>query len=156
MKKNLHQLEAVSKKVAKHQADLEFLLTCATYHLYPKFVPFKLHNKNRYNERKVKSLSQNLIIMEIRQKRKDLKKKKKEPDRSKKLLFETLVLLAGVYVKKFLQHQVKSYETLVKSIYKRKLKNLGLSPIQSSTQLNVVRNLSSRSLTEIEYKWIKI
>ena len=84
--------------------------------------------------------------MEIRQKRKDLKKEKKEADRLKKLLFETLGLLTGVYVKKFLHYQVKSYETLVKSIHKRKLENLGLSPIQSSAQLNVVRNLSSRSL----------
>ena len=55
-------------------------------------------------------------------------------------------------MKKFLQYQVKSNETLVKSIHKRKLENLGLSPIQSSAQLNVVRNLFSRSLTEIEYK----
>ena len=90
--------------------------------------------------------------MEIRQKRKNLKKEKKEADRLKKLLFETLGLLTGVYVKKFLHYQVKSYETLVKSIHKRKLENLGLSPIQSSAQLYVVRNLSSRSLTEIEYK----
>ena len=75
---------------------------------------------------------------------------KQEADRVKKLLFETLGLLAKVYVKKFLHYQVKIYETLVKSIHKGKLENLGLSPIQSSAQLNVVRNLSSRSLSEIE------
>ena len=150
VKKNLRQLEAVSKEVAKHQAYVEFLQTCATYYLYPRFVRFKLHQKDKYNERKVKSLRQNLIIMEIRQKRKD-KKREKRSKEIKKIAFETLGLLARVYVKKFQQYQVKSYETLVKSIHKRKLKNLGLSPIQSSAQLNVVRNLSSRSLTKIEY-----
>ena len=42
-KKNFYQLQVVLKKAAKHWADVEFIQTCATYLLHPKFLRFKQH-----------------------------------------------------------------------------------------------------------------
>ena len=86
-KKTLRQLEVISKKLVKSEADIEFLQACLIYQLSPKFVRFKLHKKERQNWRRVKALKKQLILSEIREHRKKIIKFKKGKEKLQGFLF---------------------------------------------------------------------
>ena len=58
-----------NKKKAKCELDLEFLVKCKTYEIFPKFLRFKLHKKCLHNKKFYKSWQTKLLNEEIKCKR---------------------------------------------------------------------------------------
>lgn len=72
---------ALSKKYEKCSLDLNFLLSCKTYDIFPKFLRFKLYKKSLHTTSLYKSWQSKLLDGEIKLKRKrqtELEKKRNE------------------------------------------------------------------------------
>ena len=146
----LRQLETVLRKVAKRQADVEFLQICATYRLMPKFLRFKLYKKEREKSRRVRSLKQHLLLSEMRQQRTcihNLNKKVKQLENS---LYSIVGYVTRVYIMRFLDRQIQASKLSFQSTHAKKLKSLGLNLNSIDNKLQVVINQSNYKLSETE------
>ena len=150
-KKILRQLETFMKKIVKHQEDVEFLQVCITYQLSPKFVRFKMHKKEREKLKLIKSLKQNLLLTEISFHKCNIIKLENKAKQLRYVLFKEIGLFSKALVMKFLDKQIILYQKSVKGIHERKLKDLGMHLLDTST-FNIIRNLCNRKLTDTELK----
>ena len=122
----LRQLEAVSKKIVKREADVEFLINCVTNRLQPKFLRFKLYKKEKHESKRVISLKKKFLLTEIRQHCKALKKLKTTAEEMHKGLNSSIGYLSRIYEQRFIKKKTESAKRTILTIHKRKLKNLGL------------------------------
>ena len=63
--KLLRSYEKDDFKLSKSQADLDFLISCQTHNLIPKFLQFKLYAKNICNRNEYKRYQKRLLQGEI-------------------------------------------------------------------------------------------
>ncbi len=78
------EIARTTKKLIKGQCDTEFLRMCLINDLKPKFVRFKLSNRNLRTTAKVKKFRRHLLLVEYEEKQKQAKKLGKELDQMKK------------------------------------------------------------------------
>ena len=63
----------LSKKIRKTRLDLEFLKTCKSYDIFPKFLRFKLYKKNLRGSRLYRTWQDKLLNFELADKSKSLR-----------------------------------------------------------------------------------
>ena len=109
--RQFRQMERISKKLVKAQCDVEFVRMCLIYDLQPKFVRFKLSNKNLASSLKIKKFQRQLLLSEYLEKQKRVKKLKTEIDMMIKGSFlNTFDLYYRTKLKTHLR-TMKKYET---------------------------------------------
>ena len=78
--KLLRSYEKDDFKLSKSQADLDFLISCQTHNLIPKFLQFKLYAKNICNRNEYKRYQKRLLQGEIDSKKSKIRSLKNEVD----------------------------------------------------------------------------
>ena len=68
----LRNYQNLHKKLTKAQLDLQFLIKCKTYNVFPKFLRFKLYKRCLHATKFYKSWQNELLINEINTKRKTI------------------------------------------------------------------------------------
>ena len=149
---DLRKLEKLHIKRNKAQLDINFLINCKNFGVFPKFINVYLPNvdeKDIYGIKK--KLRQNAIHKRIRE-RNDFDKKIRNVElqiKHKLNNFDWYILV------KLLKRNVKNKENAVLKTHQKKIRNLTKNSTNPFTQREVVKNLSSKHLTNEELDLLK-
>ena len=136
--KQLRKVEKLDYKVRKNQGDLEFLKLCQKNGLTPKFLNFKLANRNLRYSNSYKQCQSLLIKEEIKNKVSILARQKKEFDKVKSASCLFLV-------------RNESKLSKVRDVHNKKLHNLELENRCKCHEADkVIFNYSSCKLSDLE------
>ena len=138
---------ALLKKREKCNLDLEFLLTCKTYDIFPRFLRFKLYKKSLQSTRLYKSWQQKLLEDEIKFKRRRYAELTEKCDESRRELRQSLSFFKFYWLITVTQDILRAYKEKHESIHGRKLHHLGISnSLQQCDPNKVILNLSSKPI----------
>ena len=141
-------------KHEKAKCQLIFLNKCKTYNTFPKFLYFKLYNKNLHNSDLYKKFQHKLLTNEIALKKRNINRLEKVCFGYLSELKKRFSFLDFYYLKFFVNKTCSITISKIKQIHKRKLSNLGINnEIQPLDPNKVIFNLSNRVLTPKE-KWL--
>ena len=133
-----------SRQLEKATLDLEFLRTCKTYDIVPKFLRFKLYRKNLQSTQLYKSWQVKLLNLEIDEKRKRINFLETSRETNFSSFFRDLSVFDRLLLNQCIKSHVNSYVSSVKLTHKHKLENLGifneLRPVEPE---KIVHNYSS-------------
>ena len=148
------RLERSTIRNTKCNLDLEFLILCKTYNVYPKFLNFKLYRSDLRNKKCYKEFQIKLLTMEIGDKKRKLRKIAAETIIIRSNFVESIrdnSILGNIYkfyflniIKKTNDHMREKFETKQRN----KLFNLGISNKLAPVNPNdVIFNLSDVQLS---------
>ena len=138
----------VSMKNSKLKMDLDFLVKCKVYNMFPKFLRFKLYKKSLHSSKFYKSWQAKLLTQEISQKRKFIAENSTNLNIVLTGLQENISTLDFYVARYFLKKAISNYEQKTSKIHLKKLENLGiLNNIEPCDPNNVIYNFSSVQLS---------
>ena len=136
------------KKKIKCELDLDFLLKCKTYEIFPKFLRFKLYKRCFYHTKFYKCWQTKLLNEEIKSKRDRISVLSTDVVHSTNNLKESLSLLEFYFANNFVKDSLSKFYKQTKQIHDRKLHNLGIhNNLEPCDPNKVIFNYSSRSLS---------
>ena len=149
---DLRKLQKLHIKQNKAQLDINFLINCKNFGVFPKFINVYLPNvdeKDMYGIKK--KLRNNAIHKRIRE-RNDFDKKIKNVELQIKHILSNFdwYILA-----KLLRRNVKNKESTVLKTDQKEMRNLTKNSTNPFTHREVVKNLSSKQLTNEELDLLK-
>ena len=124
--KQLRKFEKLDYKVRKNQGDLEFLKLCQENGLTPKFLNFKLANRNLRYSNSYKQCQSLLLKEEIKNKVSILARQKKEFDKVKSAIQSKVSIFDFAHVSCLFLVGNDSKLSKVRDVHNKKLHNLGL------------------------------
>ena len=137
------KIEAKSKKYIKIEADINFLTFCLHNQLLPKFLNFKLYDRNAINEEQTINFKKSLLEREIKKKKEELKKASSETIElilNFKTITETIYFYSAIT---FLQKLIKNHKRDIEYRHHRKLKNIYGGQIILKENKDIITNLST-------------
>ena len=146
----LRKVEKCQLKIIKTQLDIEFLNTCINYHLYPKFLNFKLSIRRLHGSHLQRQFQRKILFNELAFKKSRHKSVLKEFDTSMENLRKSISFLTFYQCKKWLECKRDDFYSRTKIIHNKKLETLGFNSIKHPPIENVIFNYSNRVLTDIE------
>ena len=136
------------KKQEKCRLDLEFLVSCKTYEIFPKFLRFKLYKKSLHSSAFYKSWQNKLLDQEIQLKKNRLPELKQECDGLRNKLRQDLTFFKFYWLLNVTNDIVSTFKRKHEAIHDRKLRGIGISSsLQPCDPDKVIFNLSSRTLS---------
>ena len=149
--KTFRNYEKLDLKKRKIECDLNFLNQCRTHGLTPKFVHFKLYNRNLSRTKLYRDFQKQILNREIEVKKKSLKKLNTDLKYKLSELKSILSWLDFNHIKNFVCNVNSKHVTRFQNVQKRKLFRLGLeSEYEKLDPDKLIFNLSSRVLTSEE------
>ena len=149
--KCFRRFEQSSNKLCKAQKDLEFLISCKAYHVFPRFLSFKLYKKTLCNTEMYRSWQTKLLDIEIKCKRKLVQKHEGYVVSLKNNLKLVVSLLDYYALVAFVSRKIDHLVLKISSIHERKLLRLGAcSGLKSCDPSKVIFNYSNRILSQRE------
>ena len=144
----LRKFENISKKYEKCQLDLDFLIKCKTYNIFPKFLQFKLYKKSLHSSHYYKSWQAKLLNNEINFKKKTLITCKSSVDDIYKSLKHVLSAFDFIIVTRYINNVTATFRLNTQKTHDRKLHNLGINnELQPCEPDSVVFNYSSINIS---------
>ena len=132
-----------TKKKSKTELDIDFLKSCKTYTLFPKFLRFKLYRKSLQSSDAYKKFQSQLLEEEISSKQKCLNKLR--PPQKHLSIFSKF---DRVRIQRKVKLLVSEYELKTKTVHYKKLSNIGIDTrLQPCDPNLVVSNYSSVELS---------
>ena len=142
-------------KVRKNQDDLEFLKLCRENGLTPKFLNFKLANRNLRYSNSYKQCQSLLLKEEIKNKVSILARQKKEFDKVKSAIQSKVSIFDFAHVSCLFLVGNDSKLSKVRDVHNKKLHNLGLeNRYKCHDPDKIIFNYSSYKLSDLEKKTI--
>ena len=139
----------LKKKLAKCDLDIDFLTTCKTYNIFPKFLRFKLYRKSLQTSEAYKTFQNELLANELSSKTKRAEQLRKQYGEIRDRL---RVQLSFFEMRMFNLHEHEILETFVnkcKITHQKKLQNLGIyNRLIPCDPDRVIPNLSSKPLPD--------
>ena len=149
--KQLRKFEKLDYKVRKNQGDLEFLKLCQENGLTPKFLNFKLTNRNLRYSNSYKQCQSLFLKEEIKNKVSILARQKKEFDKVKSAIQSKVSILDFAHVSCLILVGNDSKLSKVRDVHNKKLHNLGLeNRYECHDPDKVIFNYSSYKLSDLE------
>ena len=149
--KQLRRFEKLDYKVRKNQGDLEFLKLCQENGLTPKFLNFKLENRNLRYSNSYKQCQSLLLKEEIKSKVSTLARQKKEFHKVKAAIQSRVSIFDFAHVSCLFLVGNDSKLSKVREVHKKKLHNLGLeNRYECHDPDKVIFNYSSYKLSDLE------
>ena len=149
--KQLRKFEKLDYKVRKNQGDLEFLKLCQENGLTPKFLNFKLANRNLRYSNSYKQCQSLLLKEEIKNKVSILARQKKEFDQVKSTIQSKVSIFDFGHVSCLFLVGNDSKLGKVRDVHNKKLHNLGLeNRYECHDPDKVIFNYSSYKLSDLE------
>ena len=146
--KSVYKLSGLRKKLEKAKLDSEFLITCKTYNVFPKFLRFRLYKKSLEDSSIYRSWQAKLLSNEIGSKKKSSKKIELQINNlqaSLRIIFSRFDILI---VNRLLDKQIALFTGKTRKTHDKKLSNLGIhGPIQPHDPDKVIFNFSSTPLS---------
>ena len=144
------KLEKCHLKVTKTRLDIGFLTTCINYHLYPKFLDFKLSIRRQHGSHLQRQFQRKILFNELKFKKSRHKVALKDLDNLMENLRTSVSFFTFYQCKKWFSSKQDSFYNRTKSIHDKKLVNLGFNSIKHPPIENVIFNYSNRILTAVE------
>ena len=144
------KLEKCSIKVAKTQLDAEFLNTCLNYHLYPKFLNFKLSIRRLQGSHLQRKFQRKILFNELTFKKSRHRITINEHDNLLENLRASVSFFTFYQCKKWLKQKQNEYYNRTKVIHIKKLEKIGYNSLKHPPTENVIFNFSNRILTDTE------
>lgn len=137
------------RKYEKAKLDVEFLITCKTYNIFPKFLRFKLYRRSLQNSKFYKSWQSKLLNKEINLKKNSvvtLRAKSSTTDMNLQAVFSIIVCAA---VRRYVKKITDEFISISKETHFKKLSNLGLkgNSLQPCDPNKVIYNFSAITLS---------
>ena len=149
--KVFRQFEKSYYKKEKCIQDLIFLKKCKVYNVMPKFLYFKLYNKNLHNSVMYKRWQNKLLNTEINNKNKHLKKMTEQTIEFSNQLKSRTTFIDYYYLNFFVKKHTNITIDKVKSTHNNKLNRLGINnDLQPLDPNKVIFNHSNRVLSHKE------
>ena len=146
--------ERLRLKIDKCTCDQDFLNKCKIYNIFPKFLYFKLYDKNIYNSEIYLKFQHKLLSNEIKKKNKLLSRFKRDCSLLSNTLRQDLSFLDFHYLNFFITKITKRTISKVKITHEKKLNNLGINNELKPLDPNkVIFNFSDRILSHKE-RWL--
>ena len=147
---NYRRCEKLNFKILKLKADIKFLEKCKAYSILPKFLKFKLYRHSLSKTSIYKSFQFKLLNLELKQKRKNLKKCQEDYKQTLEKFKKQITWLDYHCLKsRFLDNNNSKIKS-VESVHTKKLINLGIPCGHAVDKSKVVINLSRRNLSTDE------
>ena len=151
--KQLRKFEKLDDEVCKNQGDLQFLKLCQENGLTPKFLNFKLANRNLRYSNSYKQCQSLLRKEEIKNKVSILVRQKKEFDKVKSAIQSKVSIFDFTYVPCLFLVGNDSKPSKVRDVHNKKLHNLGVeNRYECHEPDKVIFNYSLYKLSDLEKK----
>ena len=137
-------------KAKKLESDLQFLNTCKEYNVIPKFVRFKVHNRNFESSKLYRSWLLKLLDLEIKSQSKKLKRCIDVYKSAFLDLRRNVSVFDYPCLKSKIELNADRKISQVNIVHQRKLRNLGIDLTKKVDVNKVIFNLSSRNLSSKE------
>lgn len=152
--KTYRVLENNHYKIRKLNLDIEFLSTCQAYDKTPKFLQFKVYSYDFRKTKKYRNWQTHLLVREITCQKRKLKTVRENYERNIVSFKNSISLLDyWLFMSKIAVH-TRNVCKEVKNTHERKLKNLGILPLNWNEEC--VHNYSDRVLTSQERKLLSL
>ena len=143
------KFENSSRKLQKSQLDINFLLKCKIYNIFPKFLRFKLHRKSILSSDFYRSWQMKLLNNEIRFKKKTAFRLTKEVSDIEKDINSKFSKLISIIIKKKVKLIVDKFKESTERTHERKLFNLGIeNKLEPVDPEKVIFNYSSIAISK--------
>ena len=137
---DLRKLEKLLIKRNKSQLDINFLINCKTFGVFPKFIYVNIRNIDEYDNLCLKKkLRNNAIYKRIRE-RNDFDKKIRNIETT---IRSKLNAIDWLIIKKLLFHNIKKSEQSIITTHEKKLRNLTKNRSNPFKHEEVIKNLST-------------
>ena len=148
-KKLFRLYECSRKKFSKCRLDLNFLIKCKTYNVFPKFLRFKLYKKSLTNSSFYRTWQTKLLNHEINFKKKCVRKLDIDISAYKSDLSSSVSFFDRILIFRRIDDFIRNFERKTNLTHDRKLSNLGIqNDIAPVDPKKVVFNYSSRYISE--------
>ena len=135
------------RKTAKISLDIDFLVKCKVYGVFPKFLRFKLYKRCLHNSNFYKSWQNKLLSKELSSKRKTLKSLTDLAAESEVQLARLFSTLDAFAIRQHARRSTEAFRKVTSLTHQRKLSNLGIhNEIRPIDPDKVVFNYSSFKL----------
>ena len=149
---DLRKLEKLHTKRNKSKLDINFLINCKTFGVFPKFIYINIRNIDEYDTLCLKKkLTNNTIHKRIRE-RNGFEKNIRNIETTIRSKLNTIDWLI---IKKLLLRNIKKSEKSIITIHEKKLRNLRKNRSNPFTHEEVVKNLSTKNLSLEELNILK-
>ena len=133
-----------TKKIEKTKLDLDFLLKCKVYDIFPKFLRFKLYKKSLQTTAFYKSWQTKLLNNEITTKKKQLKQLQEDSSHDANLAAHPFSFIDRHRIRRLIAHTVTQFTRKTKDTHQKKLRTLGIDNDLAPCDPNkVIHNYSS-------------
>lgn len=146
--RQFYKLLDTQKKHLKCNLDIEYLIKCKTYNIFPKFLRFKLYKKCLQRSKFYKSCQSKLLNEEIKYKRSCSSKLSSQILDFSKTLKSKVSILEFAFIKNYTNHHLEVFRDKTKTVHDNKLKKLGIdNELEPCNPENVIFNFSSKSIS---------
>ena len=149
---DLRKLEKLHIKRNKSQLDINFLINCKTFGVFPKFIYVNIRNIDEYDTLCLKKKLRNNAIHKRIRERNSFDKNIRNIERTIKSKLNTIDWLI---IRKLLLRNIKKSEQSYIKIHEKKLRNLTKNRSNPFTHEEVVKNLSTKNLSLEELNILK-
>lgn len=137
----------ILKKKEKCDLDLDFLLTCKAYAIFPKFLRFKLYKKTLHSSKFYKSWQNKLLDEEIQFKRKRSAELKNKINEERCNLRQTLSFFKFYWLLNVTKEVLATFRRKHEAIHHRKLHRIGIENRRQPCDPNkIIYNYSSKTV----------
>ena len=148
IKRKVRNYENLKKKLTKANLDIDYLVKCKIYNIFPKFLKFKLYRKSLLSSQLYRSWQTKLLNSEINEKKQTTSKLIKEIEHAEVDLKANLTSLDYALCLRYTYNSISSFKQRISNTHRKKLSNLGLhNEIEPCNPDKVVLNYSSCSLS---------
>lgn len=145
---SVRQYENISKKHAKTILDLDFLIKCKTYNIFPKFLQFKLYKRSLQSSHFYRSWQSKLLHNEIHVKKKSLIDLKNKLSVCIKDIKHVVSGLDFIIIDRNIRSSICKFRTDTLKTHEKKLLKLGIqNDLKPCEPDSVVFNYSSLKLS---------
>ena len=139
----------VAKKLSKGELDIDFLKTCKTYDIFPKFLRFKLYKKALHTSDSYKTFQCQLLNGELSSKEKRISILRTEYSKLQDAIQEQLSFFEFRMFKHHKDSIVQAFIDKCKKTHVKKLHHLGIyNELKPCDPNSVIHNLSSKTIPE--------
>ncbi|KAG1714179.1 hypothetical protein GQR58_001810 [Nymphon striatum] len=125
--KYFHLYADSRRKLKKCQLDLDFLLKCKIYNMFPKFLRFKLYRKSLQQSKFYRSWQTKLLNLEINNKRKRIQQLEEDLHKADTRISNNFTTIDQYLLRKRVNSNIKSFMDQTITTHQRKLSNLGIN-----------------------------
>ena len=129
--------------------DLDFLIVCKAYNIFPKFLKFKLYKRCLHRKKFYKDWQSKLLNNEINFKRRRINTVRGDVFKYEYDFKHKVSTLTFIFANNFIKQSLNKFITYTSEVHKKKLKTLGIhNSIKPCDPSSVVINLSSIDISD--------